>query len=221
VHRCLNAKPNDAHRALATLCLPSTRTRIAPVSASPPLHITQNVDALSLRVLEPFVSQIKLAAEQHLIQMHGSIFATRCTSCQHVQQSYAPVLSSALGDLKAGDGEREIPIAQLPRCGGDDWSGSNRYGNCGGLLRPEVVWFGEVPPLMGEISRKLNWCDMLLVVGTSAIVCPCIIPLFFSRKAHVLHSFFDSGTPCCGFCITSQSARWQSRRVQYRASEWG
>ena len=36
---------------------------------------------------------------------------------------------------------------KLPRCGGDEWSGSNRSGRlgCGGLLRLDVVWFGEIP----------------------------------------------------------------------------
>ncbi len=29
-------------------------------------------------------------------------------------------------------------------------------GGCGGLLRPDVVWFGEVPPLMGEIARHIT-----------------------------------------------------------------
>ena len=70
-------------------------------------------------------------------------------------------------DLDAGE---EIPVEKLPRCGGDSWAGSNRYGKCGGLLRPDVVWFGEVPPQLGEIARKMTWCDLLLVVGTSALV---------------------------------------------------
>ena len=72
------------------------------------------------------------------------------------------------------DPERhDIPITELPRCGGEEWAGTNRYGRCGGLLRPEVTWFGEVPEHMGEIARRLNWCDLLLVVGTSSTVSFC------------------------------------------------
>ncbi|KDQ53340.1 hypothetical protein JAAARDRAFT_61372 [Jaapia argillacea MUCL 33604] len=170
---CLNAQPNDAHRALSTLLIPSTLSRIAPSASSPPLHITQNIDSLSIRVLDDLHSDLKpTTVEEYVKEMHGSIFVTRCTSCQHVQRTYAPSLSSTLSEL-AVDGERyDIPHEKLPRCGGDAWGGSNRFGNCGGLLRPEVVWFGEVPPLMGEIARKMNWCDLLLVVGTSFTVQP-------------------------------------------------
>lgn len=79
-----------------------------------------------------------------------------------------PSSESAAG----GDSERAgaVPVADLPRCGGARWDGSNRYGRCGGLLRPAVVWFGEAPEGMGEIAKELNWTDMLLVVGTSSIV---------------------------------------------------
>lgn len=63
-----------------------------------------------------------------------------------------------------------IPVEHLPRCGGREWSGSNRYGRCGGLLRPGVVWFGEVPEQQGEIMRVLNWADVLITIGTSSLV---------------------------------------------------
>jgi NAD-dependent deacetylase sirtuin 5 len=168
VFSCFNAKPNDAHRALATLSLPSTLSRIAPY-ASPPMHVTQNIDELSQRVLDSLPSQDKSTGEKFLVEMHGSIFVTRCTSCQHTQRIYT-ALASALQGLKDIEVEQDIPVDKLPRCGGDTWTGSNRYGRCGGLLRPEVLWFGEVPPLMGEIARKMNWCDLLLLVGTSSTV---------------------------------------------------
>ena len=51
----------------------------------------------------------------------------------------------------------KISADKLPHCGGDEWSGFNR---CGGLLRSDVVWFGEtIPLLMGEIARKITWCE--------------------------------------------------------------
>ncbi|KIK09431.1 hypothetical protein K443DRAFT_671335 [Laccaria amethystina LaAM-08-1] len=167
----LKAKPNNGHRALATLALPSALSRIAPCSMSQPLHITQNIDSLSLRLLESLPLQSSTEAES-LIEMHGSIFVTKCTSCQKVTRSYAPSLASALEGDEDSNAKRDVPISQLPKCGGDSWAGSNRYGNCGGLLRPEVVWFGEIPPLMGEIARKMSRCDLLLVVGTSSTVLP-------------------------------------------------
>ncbi|KAK2459637.1 hypothetical protein APHAL10511_008282 [Amanita phalloides] len=165
----LNANPNNAHRALAVLNNPSTLSRIAPEATFTPIHVTQNIDELSLRVLDALPQDVQDNAKQNLIQMHGSLFRTRCTSCQHVKHTYDLHLSSALKDLKQGE---EIAVDKLPRCGGDSWKGSNRYGNCGNLLRPDVVWFGEVSPQLGEIARKMTWCDLLLVVGTSASVQP-------------------------------------------------
>jgi NAD-dependent deacetylase sirtuin 5 len=83
--------------------------------------------------------------------------------------SYEPVLAESF-KIRSDHRVVDIPIEKLPRCGGDQWAGSNRYGKCGGLLRPDVVWFGEVPPLMGEISRKITWCDFLIIIGTSSLV---------------------------------------------------
>ncbi len=44
----------------------------------------------------------------------------------------------------------------------------------GGLLRPDVIWFGEALPTaaLAEADAALAWCDLLLVVGTSALVYP-------------------------------------------------
>ncbi|KAG5653802.1 hypothetical protein H0H81_010472 [Sphagnurus paluster] len=185
-NRYLRAQANDAHRALATLAHPPTLARIAPQHTAPyALHVTQNVDALALRVLESLPvlkGEDASAVEEAIIEMHGDIFVTRCTSCNHTQRSYAPALASALAELErevlgGGAAASEAPgpvitLEQLPRCGGDAWAGSNRYGRCGGLLRPEVVWFGEVPPQAGEVSRRMSSCDLLLVVGTSSLVYP-------------------------------------------------
>ncbi|KAM6494142.1 DHS-like NAD/FAD-binding domain containing protein [Amanita muscaria] len=169
---CLNAKPNNAHRVLAVLNNPPTLSRIAPLAQQPLLHITQNIDELSLRVLDALPQDVQDIANEHTIQIHGSILRTRCTSCQHILHSYDPFLAPALKDVQADDELQDIPVDKLPKCGGDSWAGSNRYGRCGGLLRPDVIWFGEVPPQLGEVARKITWCDLLIVVGTSALVKP-------------------------------------------------
>jgi NAD-dependent SIR2 family protein deacetylase len=185
LHRYLLAKPNPAHYALGILAHPPVLERIAPHS-SKPIHITQNIDALALRVLESLPCTQEEKATSHpvesLIEMHGDIFVTRCTSCQHLRRSYEPQLASALANLEISEPNPdanlpEVTVNQLPKCGGDAWAGSNRYGRCGGLLRPEVVWFAEVPPKGGEIARKMSACDMLLVVGTSSIVRGYCLPL--------------------------------------------
>ncbi|PPQ71595.1 hypothetical protein CVT24_006455 [Panaeolus cyanescens] len=204
----LSSKPNAAHLALASLYLPSVKNRIISSATSPPLHVTQNLDELSIRALDVLScvdqegDEAMKEGKENLIQMHGSLFQTRCLSCKHSKHTRDAYLAKAFRHItkseettshntKDTDGndiepfnsvaesaqvnaETFIDIAteHLPRCGGDDWSGSNRYGRCGGLLRPDVVWFGEVPPLMGEIARKVTWCDLLIVIGTSGIVQP-------------------------------------------------
>jgi len=192
---CLRAQPNAAHNAIAALSIHSIRSRILPSLSNPdvpPLFITQNYDSLSLRALQSLADSGLLSpeeldvAKEKLIEMHGSAFKTTCLQCKHVRLSYETLLSPALGDIlpseetlaaavssdSASSGLKEIPTEDLPRCGGLKWNGSNRYGRCGGLLRPQVVWFGEVPEGMGEIARVLNWTEVLIVVGTSSLVYP-------------------------------------------------
>ena len=43
---------------------------------------------------------------------------------------------------------------------------------CNGFLRPDIVWFGEVPYKMGEIESLLRKCEVFMVVGTSGVVYP-------------------------------------------------
>ncbi|KAH7335808.1 sirtuin [Rhizoctonia solani] len=154
IEQCRNATPNAAHRTLASLALPSVQSRILPSlepRATPPLLVTQNFDGLSVQALndlkpQPDPDQMS-AIRARLIEMHGSAFRTICM-------------------------QSNVPVEDLPKCGGREWLGSNRYGRCGGLLRPGVVWFGEAPEQQGEIARVFNWADVLLVVGTSALVHP-------------------------------------------------
>ena len=42
----------------------------------------------------------------------------------------------------------------------------------GGSLRPDVVWFGEMPYFMDEIETRLADCDLFIAVGTSGLVYP-------------------------------------------------
>jgi len=41
-----------------------------------------------------------------------------------------------------------------------------------GKLRPDIVWFGEIPYHMDEIERSLANCDLFIAVGTSGVVYP-------------------------------------------------
>ena len=84
------------------------------------------------------------AGAHDVIELHGNIFRTRCTR-EHRVETHEEAFS-------------EIP----PKC------------DCGALLRPDVVWFGEL--LADEVVARavgaIRNADLLLVIGTSGIVYP-------------------------------------------------
>ncbi|KAL2049219.1 hypothetical protein ABVK25_010486 [Lepraria finkii] len=187
-HMALQAQPNPAHYALAEL---ARRKKDF-------LTLSQNVDGLSQRAQHPS-SQIRL--------LHGSLFDVKCTSfyCNYVEQNFtdpivpaltipkgvpqpAPLgtaesgadatdsLSNAMEaataakELDISDDRIEIPeldprdLPQCPKCSD-------------GLLRPGVVWFGEMLPsqTMNDINewiKSSEKIDLILVIGTSSKVYP-------------------------------------------------
>ncbi|KAF2635380.1 DHS-like NAD/FAD-binding domain-containing protein [Massarina eburnea CBS 473.64] len=170
-HMALKAKPNPAHYALAELA----RKKDGFITLS------QNVDGLSPRAKHP---------EDSLKLIHGSLFDVKCSDffCNyHESNNYTdpivpalaiptddvdPTTTSALQarELDIADESialPEIDHAHLPQCP-----------ECRrGLLRPGVVWFGEMLPkkVMEEITQWMSATDpidLIMVIGTSAKVYP-------------------------------------------------
>ena len=83
------------------------------------------------------------------IRLHGSIFRVRCTAC-HAESGHREPVDASHEDT-------------LPRCD-----------ECGGLLRPAVVWFGEQLPTdaLSRASEAARESDACLVIGTSGAVYP-------------------------------------------------
>lgn len=84
------------------------------------------------------------AGSSDVVELHGNIRRTKCFDANHpAREPYA---------------SDEIP----PRC------------ECGSQLRPDVVWFGEMldPVHLGRAADAIDACDVMLVVGTSALVYP-------------------------------------------------
>lgn len=111
---------------------------------------TQNIDGLhaaAARALPDALPEDARARAMPLA-LHGDIFAVRCSRC----------------DFRAPRGEAvdASSLETLPRCG------------CGALLRPDVVWFGEMLPER-EIAAAVGAArraGVCLVVGTSGLVHP-------------------------------------------------
>jgi len=85
------------------------------------------------------------AGSADILKLHGDIWVLRCVRCGREVE------------------DRRVPLEDLPpRC------------ECGGMLRPAVVWFGEYldPGVMDAAYRAAVNADMFLTIGTSAIVHP-------------------------------------------------
>jgi NAD-dependent deacetylase len=56
----------------------------------------------------------------------------------------------------------------------DDYDASSYCPRCGtaGGLRPDIVWFGEIPYHMETIMARLRRCDLFIAIGTSGVVYP-------------------------------------------------
>jgi NAD-dependent deacetylase len=96
------------------------------------------------------------AGSTDVIEFHGSFAWQRCLICGH-----------------------RIPTAEV------DLSQMPPHCPCGGILRPECVFFGEMIPAV-DLSRSraaAAHCDLMLVVGTSAMVQPAAFMPSIARQA--------------------------------------
>ena len=150
--RFTTAAPGEAHRALASWEAAGTLSML----------VTQNVDRLHQR-----------AGSRSVIDLHGRLDLVVCLGCgdritraelQERMAAHNPGWTASF--TTAPDGDADIEDAAIasfvaPRCEG-----------CGGLLKPDVVFFGEnVPRDRVDTAREaLAASDALLVAGSSLMV---------------------------------------------------
>ncbi|HTT05939.1 MAG TPA: NAD-dependent protein deacetylase [Steroidobacteraceae bacterium] len=160
--RLAAARPNDAHRALAHL---QQQGRIEGL-------VTQNVDGLH-----------QAAGSRDVIDLHGRLDRVRCMGCERRSERlehqhsllrqnppWAARLSQRAGQAELArqqpDGDAELSASET----GDFVVPACRH--CGGILKPDVVFFGEnVPPArVATASEHLQRADAVLVVGSSLML---------------------------------------------------
>jgi NAD-dependent protein deacetylases, SIR2 family len=146
------AGPNAGHRALAELESAGVVNGV----------VTQNVDGLHLQ-----------AGSRHVVEVHGSIDRVLCLTCgqQFARQDIAermtrdnPWLAEPENVKLNPDGDVDIDAVDemiVPDCT-----------VCGGVLKPDVVFFGEfVPPTkFTQGSALIRTADALVVAGSSLVV---------------------------------------------------
>ncbi|MEJ2679585.1 MAG: NAD-dependent protein deacetylase [Gemmatimonadota bacterium] len=158
--RFSGARPNPAHGALARLEDGGVVRGV----------ITQNVDGLH-----------QAAGSRRVVELHGSLAFVRCLECGRRETRaglqdrlhalnggwFERMARGGAGGVKtAPDGDAELPEDALegfrvPVCCG-----------CGGMLKPDVVLFGENVPAatVDDAWRLFDEGDVLLVVGSSLTV---------------------------------------------------
>ncbi len=188
------ARPNDAHFALAEF---ERRGRTT-------LLITQNVDGLHQR-----------AGSRRVIDLHGRLDRVVCLHCgaesdraelQHRMIASNPQWLRHAADI-APDGDADLDSLDF-----SDFH-VQPCDVCGGVLKPDVVFFGEsVPPARPqEGMAALERSDALLVVGSSLMV---FSGFRFARRAR------DLGLPIASVNLgRSRADDLLSLRVQQPAAE--
>ncbi|HZY32061.1 MAG TPA: NAD-dependent deacylase [Candidatus Methylomirabilis sp.] len=98
----------------------------------------------------------RLAGSVRMVEVHGNLWRVRCLQEGKITENL------------------DVPLRTIaPRC------------ECGSLLRPDVVWFGEALPseALQQAFEAAESCDVFLVVGTSAVVQPAAsLPMVARNK---------------------------------------
>ena len=144
--------PNSGHKALVQL------ERMGLVGGI----VTQNVDGLHLR-----------AGSEKVVDLHGTMDRVRCLRCGqlYARASIADRISLENAWLDSPDTvelspDGDVEIAHVGEFAIPDCS------VCGGLLKPDIVFFGELVPKdkFDEASALLLSADALLIAGSSLVV---------------------------------------------------
>ena len=146
------ARPNTGHLVLAEL------------EASGHINgiITQNVDGLHLR-----------AGSQRVVDLHGTMDKVRCLTCgqSFARSDVADRITAANPWLEVISADEINPDGDASPAAFDDFVTPDCT-VCGGVLKPDIVFFGEFIPVekFSEASALVKKADALIVAGSSLVV---------------------------------------------------
>lgn len=143
-----------------------------PNAAHEALATLDQIGALDLLITQNVDGLHRRSGISRCIEIHGSILRTKCTGCKQIRT----ITSSPCRSARDG----------LPRC------------ECGELLRPDVVWFGEAlaPDSIYKAYGASQRCMAMLVVGTSGVVHPAAsFPEVVHQSGNLVIEFNIEKTP--------------------------
>lgn len=123
--------------------------------------ITQNIDNLHTE-----------AGNSDVIELHGNIYRFRCIQCGKKQKYTKKDFFDIVDRILSLDGfNLEKLLGNVPKC------------SCGGIMRIDVVLFGEPVQDMERAYIEASKADVMLVVGTSGVVYPAASVPIVSKRA--------------------------------------
>jgi len=133
----------------------------------------------------------QLAGCSDVIEFHGNFAWQRCTECQRRYET------------------RNVDVSDIPpRCA------------CRGILRPDAVFFGEMIPTeaLWRSRQAATECDLMLVVGTSAVVQPAAsMPVLAKQNGAKIIEINPEETPLTGgisdYLIMGQAGEVMARII--------
>ncbi|MBV7434252.1 NAD-dependent protein deacylase [Cardiobacteriaceae bacterium TAE3-ERU3] len=117
---------------------------VQPNAAHLALTKLQNASHVSLTLITQNVDNLHERAGATTLHMHGELLKMYCSSCDSVF------------DWR----EDCSPDVACPKCGALR------------ALRPDIVWFGEIPYFLDQASEALQHADIFAAIGTSGVVYP-------------------------------------------------
>ncbi len=152
------------------------RALISQVSPNPGHFALAEMQAIShqITIITQNVDGLhQQAGSQNVIELHGNIFRDKCFDCNTPIEAVSPATK------------------EISRCT-----------SCGGLARPDVVWFGEIlhsDNLSMALDAAHN-CSLFLSIGTSSAVQPAAsIPVIARENGAVLVEINPKPTPITRF----------------------
>lgn len=141
-HSAWSAVPNAGHRSIVDL---ETGGRLHAL-------ITQNIDELHQRAG---------SSPDRMIEVHGTVWWTRCWSCSDRRP-----MMEALDRVRSGDDEPNCLV-------------------CGGILKSDTISFGQslVPDVIDRAFQVSGECDLLVAIGSTLSVFPVANCVPLARQA--------------------------------------